>query len=120
MMQTQEANYVDAVLDRYRRLPDVATRPRRQDRLLALDLHRRGVSLMLVETAMALATLRRRTRPANAAPLAPVRSLHYYSPIIEELLAGPPGDAYLEHLRDHLASHALSAPVQKTTFSDDR
>lgn len=56
--------------------------------------------------ALALATARRRARPADATPLAPVRSLHYYLPVIEELLAQPPADGYLEYLREHLAHPA--------------
>jgi hypothetical protein len=99
--------YVEAILASYRRLSDVVTRPRPQDRQLAVTLYQRGVPLSLVETALALATARRRARPADAMPLSPVRSLHYFLPVIEELLAQPPGDGYLEYLREHLG-HATA------------
>ncbi len=101
--------YVDAVLALYRGLPDVATRPRRQDRQVAAELHRRSVPLELVETALALATARRRARPPVAWPLSPVRSLHYYLPVIEELLTNPKAEGYLDYLRDHLDDTAAGA-----------
>ena len=104
-------------------------RARRDDRRLAADLHRRGVSLVVVETALLLATARRRARPPEAPPLSPVRSLHYFLPVVEELLQSPPPDDYLDYLRetageviDHLvgAQRRPNGAVQKKTFSDDR
>jgi hypothetical protein len=115
-MDTQVATYVDAALALYRRLPDVVTRPRRQDRQLALELHRRGVPLALIETALALATARRRARPTDATPLSPVRSLHYYLPVIDELLTVPPADGYLDYLRDRLADLAAGARPENNVF----
>jgi hypothetical protein len=102
MIDSAARTYVETILASYRRLADVATRPRPQDRQLAVTLYQRGVPLTLVETALALATARRRARPPDAMPLSPVRSLHYYLPVIEELLAQPTGDGYLDYLREHL------------------
>ena len=116
-MDTEVATYVPAALALYRRLPDVVTRPRRQDRQLALDLHRRRVPLTLIEAALAPATARRRARPADATPLSPIRSLHYYLPVIEELLSTPPADGYLDYLRDHLADPAPGAPPENDVFT---
>jgi hypothetical protein len=62
-------------------------------------------------------------------PLSPIRSLAYFLPAIEELLADPSPDNYLEYLRLKLNRILTSkdentdpapADVQKTTFSDDR
>ena len=92
--------YVQAVLNLYRRLPGTATRPRRADRQLAAEFHRRGLSLDVIEIALRLAVARRRARPLDAEPLPPIRSLHYFLPVIEELPAGPPPDGYLDYLRD--------------------
>ena len=118
MTDLPSTDYVDAVLTMYRRLPDVATRPRCADRELARDLHRRGVPVGLLEAALTLATLRRRARhDDNAAPLTPVRSLHYYLPVIEELLERPPADGYLDYLRDRLADPSLGARPENDVFS---
>ncbi len=38
-------------------------------------------------------------RPANALPLGPIRSLHYFLPVIEELLVHPLPQAYVAYLR---------------------
>lgn len=121
--------YVHAVIDCYRRVTGAGVRARRDDRRLAADLHRRGVSLAVVETALLLATARRGARPTEAPPLAPVRSLHYFLPVVEELLQSPPPNDYLDYLRetageviDHEvdAKHRTTGAVQKKTFSDDR
>jgi len=94
--------YVQAVLDLYQRLPGTATRPRPADRRLAAELHRRGTRLDVVEIALRLAIARRMARPPDAPPLPPVRSLHYFLPVIAELPSGPPPQGYLEYLRDLL------------------
>ena len=114
--------YVRRLIAAYRRLPGTLGRPRAADRRLADDLHRRGVPLKTVDAALLLATARRRARPPGAAPLPPIRSLHYFLPIIEELQRQPLPDGYLENLRARLADHPLppAAPVQKTTFLHER
>jgi len=121
--------YVHAVIARYRRVIGPRVRARRDDRRLAADLHQRGVSLAVIETALLLATVRRRARPPEAPPLEPVRSLHYFLPVVEELLRSPPPNGYLDYLRetagkviDHEvdAQHRTTGAVQKTTLSDDR
>lgn len=121
--------YVHAVIACYRRVIGAGVRARRDDRRLAADLHRRGVSLAVVETALLLATARRGGRPPEAPPLSPVRSLHYFLPVVEELLQSPPPNDYLDYLRETAgemidrevdAQHPPTGAVQKTTFSDDR
>ena len=73
MHQENQKDYVQAVLRLYRRLPGTPARPRQADRHLAAKLHRRGVTLDVVEVALRLATARRNARPADADPLPPVR-----------------------------------------------
>ena len=123
------AAYVHAVIACYRRVIGSGVRARRDDRRLAADLHRSGVSLAVVETALLLATARRRARPSEVPPLPPVRSLHYFLPVVQELFQSPPPNDYLDYLRetageviDHEidAQHRTTGAVQKTTFSDDR
>jgi hypothetical protein len=100
MHHEEQEVYVQAVLNLYRRLPGTPERSRRADRHLATTLHRRGVRLDVVEIAMRLATARRNARPTDVDPLPPIRSLHYFLPLIDELPQGPPPDGYLDYLRD--------------------
>src|ERR1035441_164731 len=57
--------YIDKVLSAYRRTPGTAGTIRRPDRLLAAQLHERGVALMAVENALVLAGARRLVRAAG-------------------------------------------------------
>jgi hypothetical protein len=90
----QERVYVEAVLSTYGSLPGTPARPSRQDRRLARDLCRRAVPLRSVRAALLLAAARRTLR--SGPPLPPVRTLHYFLPVIDEVLAEPPDPAYLE------------------------
>lgn len=97
--QTSQEDYVQKVLDTYRKTPGTTGTARRADRLLAATLHQRGVPLMAVENALVLAAARRMIRPAGAPPLAAVRSLSYFLPVIEEVLSLNVGPGYFQHLR---------------------
>jgi hypothetical protein len=115
------ADYVADVLILYVELPETPLRASVQDQWQARRLHDRGVPLNLVESALLLASLRRLLRPADGPPLSPIRSLAYFQPVIDELLAHPVPDKYLEYLRLKLRQFAVqSAKVQKKTLSDDR
>ena len=118
------ANYVAAVLILYVELPETPMRANVQDQWQARRLHDRAVPLRVVESAFLLASLRRLARPSDGPPLSPIRSLAYFLPVIDELLAHPAPDNYLEYLRLKLRQFAerkdRPAKVQKTTFSDDR
>jgi len=91
------------ILAAYLRLPDTPRRARHQDQLLAARLHERGVPALVLEAAFLLATWRRINRPADAEPLAPIRSLRYFLPVIEELLRHPPAASYIAYLRETVA-----------------
>ncbi len=116
--------YEAAVLLLYVDLPDTPLRASVQDQRQARRLHQRGIPLRLVESALLLGSLRRLVRPADLPPLPPIRSLAYFQPVIEELLAHPVPDNHLEYLRLKLrrmaAEKIAPADVQKNTFSDDR
>ena len=84
-----ERRYVRAVLGRYLWLPDTPDQSRRHDRHLACQLFERGVPLLEVEAALLLAATRRALREPWLAPLPRVRSLHYYLPVIAEILENP-------------------------------
>jgi len=59
---------------------------RRPDRMLAAHLYERGVAVTVVENALLLGAARRLIRPPGAMPLAAVRSLAYFLPVVEEVL----------------------------------
>lgn len=88
--------YVRSVLDSYGRAPTCAGRVRREDRRLAHRLYDRRVPLCLVEAAFTLAALRRLHR-ADQAHLVPIRSLHYFLPIIEEIRQQAVDPGYIEY-----------------------
>ena len=91
--------YIQKVLSAYRQTPGTAGTVRRPDRLLAAQLHERGVPLRAVENALVLAPARRLARPSGAPPLATIRSLAYFSGAIEEVLTLRVSPDYFQHLR---------------------
>jgi len=97
------SEYVRRVLNAYRATPGTCGAVRQPDRAFALRLFARGVPLAVVENAMVLACARRVVRPAEAAPLGVIRSLAYFSPVIDEVLALRVNDAYFQYLRQRLA-----------------
>jgi hypothetical protein len=103
--------YARRIIEAYLRVPDTPSRPRQHDFQLAVELHRRGVPETTVEAAFLVATARRRGRPPGAPPLGPIRSLHYFLPVIEELLHHPPSADYLSYLRETMSTLMGSDPV---------
>ena len=121
--------YVQTVLTLYLELPETPWRATPQDQRHARQLQQRGVPLMLIESALLLASLRRLLRPPGSLPLSPIRSFAYFQPVIEELLSNPVPDSYLEYLQHKMKPFAgekidrtgqRPANVQKPTDSDDR
>ena len=104
-MDGQE-EYVRQVLEAYRKTPGTMGTVRRADRLLAAQLYRRGLSLKVIENALVLAATRRLIRPSGAPPLGTIRSLAYFLPVIEEVLASHVNPDYFEYLRYKLARTA--------------
>lgn len=100
--------YVAAVLALYLDLPDTPNRPSPHDRTVAQRLFAEGVPLDVVESALLLASLRRRVRPDGALPLPPVRSLAYFLPVIAEVQHQPLAVDYVDYLR-HKAQAFRSA-----------
>lgn len=94
--------YIRTVLDAYRRTPGTTGVVRRNDRLLAAALYDRGVPLTAVEHALILTASRRIFRPPDAAPLQPIRSLHYLRPVIDEVLELRASPDYFRYLQSHI------------------
>ena len=99
----ERGEYVRRVLEAYRTAPGTCGAVRRPDRLLAAQLHERGVPLEAVENALILAAARRLARPAGVPPLGVIRSLAYFSPVIEEVMGMKVGPDYFRHLRQRVA-----------------
>ena len=59
---------------------------------------------------MRLALARRNARPPDADPLPPIRSLHYFVPVIDELPPGPPPGGYLDYLRETTPDKPTATP----------
>jgi hypothetical protein len=93
--------YVRQVLDAYQKTPGTMGTVRRPDRLLAAQLHQRGVPLVAVENALVLAAARRLIRPGST-PLATIRSLAYFLPAIDEVLSLHVNPDYFRHLRQKI------------------
>ena len=104
----EQRDYVRRLLDVYRVTPGTCGAVRRPDRVLATQLHQRGVPLEAVENAFVLAAARRLIRPAGAAPLGTIRSLAYFSPVIEEVRQLQVSQEYFQHLRHKLQHAALA------------
>ena len=96
---TTQEEYVQRVLAAYRSTPGTTGTLRRPDRLLAAQLHERGVPLMVIENALVLAAARRLFRRPDSPPLGTIRSLAYFSPVIEEVLTLPVNPTYFQYLR---------------------
>lgn len=111
--------YVTAILALYVGLPDTPRRANVYDQAIARSLFERGVRVEVVESALLLGSLRRRNRPEGALPLPPVRSLAYFSSVIDEILQQPLPAAYSAYLRSK-ADSFFRPEVQKQTFSSDR
>jgi len=98
-MLTDRQTYRQAVISLYLRLLHTPPRLSRFDLRLLDQLWQRQIPLTVIETAFLLASLRRAARRPDAMPLGPIRSLHYFMPVIEELLAQTVPESYLVYLR---------------------
>jgi len=104
-MRTELNAYRQAILDLYLRLPDTPRRLSRHDLYLVRQLWEREVPLRIVEAAFLLASARRAARRPDAMPPQRIRSLHYFVPVLEELLAQPVPESYLAYLRAKVQIH---------------
>jgi len=79
-------DYVQQVLAAYCQTPTTSGRAHRQDRLLAVRFYERHIPLDVIKNAFVLGAVRRLYRDPDNPPLPPVRSLHYFCGLIEEVL----------------------------------
>jgi hypothetical protein len=102
-MISLDSDYVATVLATYVWVPGTPSKASRQDRRLAHALEQQRVPLQAVVGAIVIAATRRIFRSTEREPLAPVRTLSYFLPAIEEVLDLPPDPAYVDYLRAKLA-----------------
>jgi hypothetical protein len=106
-----DAAFVVGVIELYRRFAGGHIRPRRADRELAAAWHSAGFPLDMIETAMLLALARRLARPPNDVPLQPIRSLHYFIPVLDEVASRPLADHYVAYLRRQVDGEPTIRPA---------
>ena len=99
----EREEYVSRVLNLYLGLAETPVRSSRLDRRLAEELYERQIEIEEVEAAMILASARRLLRSHDAPRLGPIRSLHYFLPVIDEVRSVPVSAEYIEYLRGKLA-----------------
>lgn len=105
-----EREYVRAVLECYLWLPGTAGVTSRHDRRCAQQLYRRGVPLDVVKSAMVVAVARRTLR--RGPPLPRVRAVHYFLPVVEEMLECPCDPGYAQYLEHRLRPLAAAKEAQ--------
>lgn len=114
-MPSDLETYRQTLIELYLRLPDTPRRLSRFDLRLVRQLWERQIPLTTVETAFLLASSRRAARRPDALPLGPIRSLHYFLPVIEELLAQPVPESYLTYLRNKVTLQPATGKTAVTT-----
>ena len=87
MDNISQNDYVRQVLTAYCQTPTTIGRANRQDRRLAAQFYERRIPLDVIENALVLGAARRLYRHPDNLPLSPVRSLHYFRGLIDEVRA---------------------------------
>jgi hypothetical protein len=114
-MRTDRDDYRQTLVDLYLRLPDTPHRLSRFDLRLVRQLWERRIPLTIIEAAFLLASVRRAARRPDAMHLGPIRSLHYFLPLIEELIANPVPGSYLVYLRSKVVLRPAASQTVATT-----
>jgi hypothetical protein len=110
--------YVLAVLTLYLELPDTPASASPLDEAWARLFFQRRIPLEVVEAALLLGSLRRRARLPDAPPLAGIRSLAYFQPIIEELARTPVSESYRATLRLKMQRLCGPPPTSEVSRTD--
>lgn len=99
---TNRQAYVNAVVTNYVRLPGTPLRASRRDRRLATALYDRRVPLPAVWAAFVIAAARWAIRSPQQRQLESIRTLYYFVPAIDEVLAIAPEPDYVQYLAGKL------------------
>jgi len=98
-VSAESRDYVRTILDLYLGLPETPGQVSRLDRQLALEWFKEKIPVPMIETAFLLASVRRLARDQKVHRLGPIRSLHYFLPVLEEVRRAPTPLSYLAYLR---------------------
>lgn len=96
-MDPKKQQYLNKVIELYLNLPETPLRCGRSDIELACRWYQEEISLSDLDAALLLATARRLSRPQSYSP---IRSLHYFQPIVDEVRREPLSVDYLQYLRN--------------------
>lgn len=107
-------HYVAEVVRLYLSLPETPARAGVSDRQLAGLWFDRHIEPAILRQAFLLASIRRLGRSPEMPPLAPIRSLHYFMPVVEEILQSPLPPGYADHLERKLRTFSTSARSRLT------
>ena len=97
-----KSEYINRLLQLYLQQSDTPNRLSRHDRKLAEHLFNEGASLDQMNAAFLLGSARRAARKPNSFPLGPIRSLHYFLPILQEVRLLQPPVGYINYLKSKL------------------
>ena len=98
MTLSTRQRYAAAVVRNYVRLPGTPTRASRRDWQLAALLYDRGIPLSVVWSAFVIAAARWAIPSPTQPSLPTIRTLYYFLPAIEEVLAISPDPTYVHYL----------------------
>ena len=94
--------YINTVARHYVRLPGTPLRASRHDRRLAGALYDRRVPLGVVWAAFVIAATRWTIRSPEQRQLDTIRTLYYFVPAVDEVLATSPDAHYVQYLAGKL------------------
>jgi hypothetical protein len=94
-----EESYVGSVRKRFMILGCTTGHFSPSDERLASSLEQKGIPLAVIEDAMLIGACRKYVSWLNSGPSAPIASLHYFEPIIEEVLERPFPTGYRDYMR---------------------
>lgn len=83
----------------YTAMPETPERPGPADFALAAKWAHEGLDYELVEAALFLASARRLSRSPDIPPLQPIRSLYYFTHVLDEVRREPLDPEYVEYLQ---------------------
>lgn len=95
----KEEPYVGSVRKRFMTLGCTTGRFGASDERLAGSFEQKGIPLTVIEDAMLIGACRKYVSWINSGPSAPIASLHYFEPIIEEVIERPFPPGYREYMR---------------------